>query len=125
MPRTEVRVFKYQNTVPIFDWLTDLRSSEPKVYAKCLARIQRLAELGSELRRPESDILRDGIYELRIGHRHMNYRILYFFFGKNLACLSHGLTKEDVVPDGEIETAIRYKKLVVSDPDEYTADWGT
>jgi phage-related protein len=123
MPRTEVRAFKDRDTVPIDNWLEELRAREPKVYAKCLARILRLAEVGHELQRPESAPLRDGIHELRIGHKHVNYRILYFFFGKSLACLSHGLTKEDKVPDNDIETAILRKKLVASDPDKYTADW--
>jgi phage-related protein len=82
-----------------------------------------LAELGSELRRPEADILRDGIRELRIKHGHVNYRILYFFYGKNVVCLSHGLTKEDVVPDADIETAIRHKNLVMRDPEKYITEW--
>lgn len=125
MPRTEVRVFKYRGSVPIHEWLIELQASEPKAYTKCLARILRLAELGNELRRPEADYLRDGVYELRVRHGHVNYRILYFFFGKNLACLSHGITKEDAVPAGEIDAAVERKTLVLSDPDEYTADWST
>jgi phage-related protein len=124
MPQTEVRAFRHKGKVPIVEWLTDLQSREPKVYAKCLARLLRLAELGNELRRPESDMLRDGIRELRIRHRSMNYRILYFFYGKNVACVSHGLTKEDAVPDSEIEYAIEARKLVTNDPDKYTAEWG-
>ena len=42
-------------------------------------------ELGHELRRPEADLLRDNIYELRIGLQGINYRILYFFHGKQAA----------------------------------------
>jgi hypothetical protein len=37
-----------------------------------------------ELRRPEADYLQDGIYELRVGFQHVNYRMLYFFY-KNIA----------------------------------------
>ena len=44
-----------------------------------VARVQRLAELGHELRRPEGDHLRDGIYELRA---RLNYRLPYFFHGQ-------------------------------------------
>lgn len=47
-----------------------------KVREKAFFRIQRLAELAHELRRPEADLLRDGIHELRIGMRGQNYRVL-------------------------------------------------
>ena len=58
----------------------------------------RLEDLGHEIRRPEADLLRDGIYELRIGLQGINYRVLYFFHGKEAAVVSHGLTKERRVP---------------------------
>ncbi len=39
----------------------------------------------------------------------MNFRILYFFHGRNLAILGHALTKEDKTPKAAIERAIRRK----------------
>ena len=42
------------------------------------------------------DLLRNGIYELRAKVGTVNYRVLYFFCGSNVACLSHGLTKGQV-----------------------------
>lgn len=63
MPRIDV-VF-YQETgdeVPVLDWLRKLRGPHQQAYAKCIAAIERLAELGYELRRPLADFLRDGIY---------------------------------------------------------------
>ena len=53
--------------------------------------------------------MRDGIYELRIRKGHVNFRILYFFHGRNLAILGHALTKEDKTPKAAIERAIRRK----------------
>ena len=53
----------------------------------------------------------------------INYRILYFFCGKNIACLSHGITKEDKVPGVEISRAIRRMNLVKSDFEKYTQEW--
>lgn len=38
-------------------------------------------ELGYELRRPKADYLRDDVYELQVRFRHLNYRVLYFFYG--------------------------------------------
>ena len=74
---TRVVFFAEDNgTLPIVDWLDALIS---KAQVKCLAKLKRLEELGHELRRPEADLLKDGIYELRIGLQGVNYRILYFF----------------------------------------------
>jgi phage-related protein len=70
----------------------------------------RLAECGHELRRPLADFLREGIHELRIRKGRVNYRILYFFHGRNVAILAHALTKEDEVPKADIERSIRRKK---------------
>jgi hypothetical protein len=42
-------------------------SLQPKALDKCTVRIERPQEMGHELRRPEADFLRDGIYELRVG----------------------------------------------------------
>ena len=47
---------------PFLEWIEQL---SVKAQAKCLLRVERLRELGHELRRPEADLLRDGIYELR------------------------------------------------------------
>ena len=83
---------------------------------KCVARIEVLAELGHELRRPVADYLRDGIYELRVRVGQVNYRILYFFHGQNVAILAHGLTKEKEVPDADIDRALSRKAVFEKDP---------
>ena len=65
MPRTEVVFFKdHEKSVPVLDWLDGLPR---KVQNKCYVKVERLEELGHELRRPEADMLEQGIYELRIG----------------------------------------------------------
>lgn len=117
MPRIDVVFYQEEdNDIPVLDWLTELRRSDQRAYASCVAAIERLALFGHELRRPLADILRDGIYELRIRKGRVNYRILYFFHGRNLAILGHALTKEDKVPNADIERAIRRKKAFEADP---------
>jgi len=103
--------------VPVLDWLDSLPA---KALDKCRVRIERLRDLGHELRRPEADFLRDGIYELRVRVGTINYRMLYFFHGRIAAVLAHGLMKEDRVPKRDIETAIQRKRLFESDPDRHT-----
>src|SRR5687767_3969862 len=102
MPQTAVRVFRGAGqSVPVLVWLAEVETRDPKAFAKCLALIKLQSELGYEMRRPHADMLRDGIYELRARAGTVNYRVLYFFCGRNAVCLSQGLTKEDVVPDAE------------------------
>lgn len=118
MPRTHVVFYQEDDgTIPVLDWLDSL---PPKAQDKCVVKIERLRELGHELRRPEADFLRDGIYELRVGLRGVNYRILYFFHGKEAVVLAHGLTKERVVPPREMDEAIRRKRKFEQDPDKHT-----
>lgn len=122
MPPTEVRAFRHgTGEVPILRWLDDLAERDPRAYVKCLAVIQRLAAEGHALRRPTADVLRDGVYELRLRRGTVQYRILYFFSGRNVATLSHALTKESRVPDHDIDLAAERRRLVAVDGDRYTA----
>lgn len=121
MPKTEVLF--YQETdgrSPVVEWLEELRKMDSTAYAKCAAVIDRLEESGFELRRPTADLLRDGIYELRAKKGHVNYRLLYFFHGRNVAIVAHGLTKEDVVPPADIERALRRKQAFEANPEKHT-----
>ncbi len=121
MPQTRLLFFQDANgTAPVWEWLKDLREGNPKAYAKCLVRIRRLAELGHELRRPEADLLQDGIYELRARLGTVNYRILYFFHGRNVAVLAHAITKEDETLVGEINRAVGRKRTFIASPVAHT-----
>ena len=118
MPKTKVIFYKEDDgSIPVLEWLDSLT---PKAQDKCFVKIKRLSELGYELRRPEADYLRDKIYELRIGLRGINYRILYFFYKDTVAIISHGIVKERIVPSQEIEKAIQRKQKFESNPDRYT-----
>src|SRR6185503_5288524 len=118
MPKAKVIFYKEDDgSVPILEWLDSLQE---RALDKCTVRIERLAKLGHELRRPEADLLRDGIYELRIALQHVNYRILYFFHGGIAAVISHGITKQDRVPAKEIERAIHRKRKFEADPERHT-----
>ena len=119
MAQTEVFFFREpkDESVPLLEWLDQLPT---KVKAKCTERIDRLGELGHELRRPEPDFLRDGIYELRASYQGVHYRILYFFAGKAMVVLSHGLTKEREVRPREIDQAVERKRIVEADFEKFT-----
>ena len=118
MPKTKVVFYQEDaDTVPVLDWLDTLPS---KALDKCRVKIERLQEFGHELRRPEADYLRDGIYELRVGLQGRNYRILYFFHGQTVAVLAHGVIKERVVLAGDIDKAITRQTKFEKDPKGHT-----
>ena len=81
-----------------------------------LLRGRRLRDLGHELRRPEAEYLRGGIYELRASVRGVHYRVLYFFHGRIAAIVANGTVKEQRVPDRDIEVAIQRKLRFKSAP---------
>ena len=106
---------------PVLKWLKALLKQDRKGYANCVARIQQLADMGYELRRPAADYLRDGVYELRAKHIRVQYRILYFFHGQNIAILAHAVIKDTAqVPTAELERAIRRKQLFEANPEIHT-----
>ena len=121
MPQTKVLFFQERDgRSPVLSWLMELRRTDPNAFAKCIAVIDRLKTMGHELRRPTADFLRDGIYELRARRGHVNYRLLYFFHGKAVAVLTHGVTKEDVISDADFTRALRWKRAFEEDPDGHT-----
>ncbi len=122
MPETQLFFYQEKNgDAPALDWLVKLRGRDTKAYATCVAKIRLLAAFGHELRRPTADLLQDDIYELRARRGRVNYRILYFFHGKDVAVLTCGLTKEKKVPAGDIQRAVIRKKRYEEAPDTHRA----
>jgi phage-related protein len=118
MPQVHVVYFREEDgTVPMLKWLDALPA---KALDKCRVKLERLRTIGHELRRPEADYLRDGIYELRVRFGTVNYRMLYFFHGNIAAVVSHGLCKEKRVPPGQIDQAVSAKRRFAIDPQRHT-----
>ena len=121
MPETQVLFYRdYDGRVPVAEWLNDLSKRDHQAYVKCRRLILRLETFGHELRRPTADLLRDGIYELRARVGRLNYRMLYFFHGRDVAVLAHSLTKERAVPATALKQALERKKRFEADPDKHT-----
>lgn len=119
MPNVKVIFFQEaQGRIPpLIEWLDEIPT---KARIKCLARLKRLEDLGHELRRPEADYLRDGIYELRASLQGVHYRMLYFFHGRSSVVLTQGIVKEREVPPKEIDRAVRAKVAFERNPSPHT-----
>ena len=98
MPETSIVIYKATNgSAPLIEWL---KKRAPKVQDKCIALIELLPSRGHELRRPYADYLDGGVYELRPIVKHVQFRILYCFVGRNVVLLTHGLVKtKKIQPD--------------------------
>jgi phage-related protein len=121
MPATLILFYQEkEGDAPVVDWLKQLKIKNSKGFANCVGRIRQLQSIGHELRRPSTDYLRDGIYELRAKHRNVQYRILYFFSGKDVAILNHSIIKTtSAVPNKDIELAIKRKKKFEQNPEKH------
>ena len=119
MPEISVFFYKDGNRIPVLDWLKELKRMDRQGYAKCVARIRMLSQLGHELRRPLADYLDQGIYELRIRRGRVNYRILYFFYGQEASVLAHAITKEDQIPRRDLDRAVERKGIFEANPDQH------
>lgn len=122
MPATTVYIYAEEDgTSPLLDWLEELSRKNTRALDACIARVRLLAAMGHELRRPHADMLRDGIYELRARVGNVNYRLLYFFHGKDVAVVAHGLTKEAEVPAKDIDRAIERRRRYEQEPAKHRA----
>jgi len=121
MPKTQVLFYcEADGSAPVLDWLDELADHDRRAFLKCRELIERLGLLGYELRRPTADLLQDGIYELRARVGRVNYRILYFFHGRNVALLAHGLTKTKEIPKADLQRALERKARFTGAPEKHT-----
>ncbi len=118
MPKTDIVLYSEENgACPMLEWMDEL---SPKAQDKCIVKIERLKEMGHELRRPEADYLRDKIYELRAALQGIQYRMLYFFH-ERFGVISHGLIKEGKkVPPKDIDLAIMRMERFKKNPSKHT-----
>ncbi len=96
------------NECPVTEFLDTLK---PMHQVKVLRFLSLLEEMGPTLPRPYSDILRDGIHELRIKLGGEQFRLLYFFCYERFIVLYQVLRKTtDRVPEKIIGETARYRE---------------
>ena len=124
MARVELLFFKESDgSIPLVEWLDGLQQ---KAREKCLVRLERLEQMGHELRRPETDYLGDEIYELRAKHIGVNYRMLYFFQRRAAIVVTQGFSKQQsLVPLREVQLAVQRKRAFQANPAKHSFQRGT
>jgi phage-related protein len=81
------------------------KSLPPKVQARFARAFELLEEYGISLTRPHVDHVRGKIWEVRVEHNNVQYRLLYFTAPGRRFVMLHGLTKARKIPLGDIEVA--------------------
>ena len=118
MPGTRVLYYREGSRVPMVEWLETLEADARR---RCQLRLERLRAEGHALRRPVTDHVVAGIFELRTRHLRVHYRMLYFFHGRAVVVVSHGLAKSGAaIPYEEIRRALDRKMRYEADPDAHT-----
>src|SRR3989338_5226354 len=93
---------------PVWEFISTLSPDEQN---KCLEYIDRLDELGEQIRRPLGDYLGGKLYELRPKQT----RILYFFMFQDYAVLIHAFRKKTwEVPECEQRKALKIMKSIIT-----------
>ncbi len=121
MPTVKVVLYREADgTIPFLEWFESL---SPKMQDKVRVKIERLAQLGHELHRPEAEYLTNGIYELRAIRARVRIRVLYFFHGRSKIVVSHGFVKkQQQVPARELRRALIHMASYRLNPDLHTSE---
>ena len=87
-----------------------IMSLDNKMEARMLKLIDLLSECGNRLRKPYSEHIDDGIFELRAKVGSDISRVLYFFvIGKQIILTNGFIKKTQKTPKSEIELAKKYR----------------
>ena len=101
---------------PISEFIDTLPAKHQR---KILRFLELLEEMGPTLPRPYTDILQDGIHELRITLSGDPVRFLYFFCFKNYIVFYHAFWKNtDRVPPKYINKTIQYRERLLARTDK-------
>ena len=88
---------------PVEDWMNSL---EPKMRAKLIAMLELLEEKGNALRKPYTESLGDGLFELRVIQGNNISRALFFFYIDQRIIVTNGfIKKQRKTPESEIQLA--------------------
>lgn len=84
----------------------EILALESTLQGKVLAALDRLEMRGNELRWPHTDVIRDGLFELRAGKKDITRTFFAFAKGKKIYILRTFIKKTPKTPPSEIGLAI-------------------
>lgn len=85
----------------------ELLDLDDAMKGKALYALDKLELKGNELRYPDTDIIRNGLFELRAGNKDITRTFFAYAKGKNIYILRTYVKKTRKTPQAEIDLAIR------------------
>ncbi|MCT8342418.1 MULTISPECIES: type II toxin-antitoxin system RelE/ParE family toxin [Photorhabdus] len=89
------------------DALDEIRALDKPMKAKVLTALDKLEAKGNALRYPNTDIIREGLFELRAGKKDITRTFFAFAKGKKIYILRTFIKKTLKTPPTEIAIALR------------------
>ncbi|MEQ4763490.1 type II toxin-antitoxin system RelE/ParE family toxin [Klebsiella aerogenes] len=83
----------------------ELYELEPVMQAKALKGLEKLEAKGPELRFPDTDIVGDGLFELRVGRKDITRTFFAYAKGRRIYILRTFIKKTSKTPKAEIALA--------------------
>ncbi|TNH03823.1 type II toxin-antitoxin system RelE/ParE family toxin [Testudinibacter sp. TR-2022] len=87
--------------------VVEITALEPIMKVKLLAKLDKLELLGNQLRYPDTDIIGDGLFELRVGKQNITRTFFAFAVGRKIYILRTFIKKTAKTPLFEIELALK------------------
>lgn len=84
----------------------EILALESTMQGKVIAGLDKLEQRGNELRWPHTDMIRDGLFELRVGKKDITRTFFAFAKGKKIFILRTFVKKSPKTPAAEIELAM-------------------
>ncbi|MFC0138943.1 type II toxin-antitoxin system RelE/ParE family toxin [Erwinia mallotivora] len=85
----------------------ELHELDDVMQAKALIALDKLETMGNELRYPHTDIIQDGLFELRAGRKDITRTFFAFARGKKIYILRTFIKKTPKTPPAEIKLALK------------------
>lgn len=84
---------------------SEIYQLEPAMQAKALKGLEKLEARGPELGYPDTDIIRDGLFELRVGRKDITRTFFAYAQGRKIYILRTFVKKSPKTPKAEIALA--------------------
>lgn len=85
----------------------EINSLDSRMQGKVFAALDRLESQGNQLRYPHTDIIQEGLFELRAGGKDISRTFFAFARGKKIYILRTFIKKTAKTPPAEIQLALR------------------
>ncbi|WP_339057955.1 type II toxin-antitoxin system RelE/ParE family toxin [Candidatus Regiella endosymbiont of Tuberolachnus salignus] len=93
----------------------ELYTLEDTMQAKVLSALDKLEAKGNKLRYPHTDIIQDGLFELRAGKKHITRTFFAFTKDRKIYILRTFIKKTQKTPTAEIKLALKRLEELIND----------